>query len=129
MDIFTTQLTKVRQVPIKPDKLRVKSLSKDASASALDEEKDHLTGETQSPDLHPLAHPHEDEEDLEYTKQEIFQAKKSSLMPTVKKTKQNKRKRLTLTMMTMKIIMTTSIFLFNGIISLSFCEQHFYSEG
>lgn len=76
MDIFTTQLTKVRQVPIKPDKLRVKSLSKDASASALDEEKDHLTGETQSPDLHPLAHLHEDEEDLEYTKQEIFQAKK-----------------------------------------------------
>ena len=79
MDIFTTQLTKVRQVPIKPDKLRVKSLSKDASASALDEEKDHLTGETQSPDLHPLAHPHEDEEDLEYTKQEIFQVKKKQL--------------------------------------------------
>lgn len=76
MDIFTTQLTKVRQVPIKPNKLRVKSLSKDASASALDEEKDHLTGETQSPDLHPLAHVHEDEEDLEYTKQDIFQAKK-----------------------------------------------------
>ncbi|MGJ8692180.1 MAG: hypothetical protein ACSHW0_06830 [Thalassotalea sp.] len=75
MDIFTTQLTKVRQVPIKPDKLRVKSLKKDAGARALDEEKDHLLGETQSPDLHPLAHLHEDEEDLEYTKQDIFQAK------------------------------------------------------
>lgn len=75
MDIFTTQLTKVRQVPIKPDKLRVKSLSKDASASALDEEKDHLTGETQSPDLHPLVHIYEDEEELEYTKQDIFQHK------------------------------------------------------
>ena len=42
MDIFTTQLTKVRQNPIKPEKLRVKSLNKDAAARSLDEEMDHL---------------------------------------------------------------------------------------
>lgn len=42
MDIFTTQLTRVRQVPIKPSKLRVKSLAKEAKTRTLDEEKDHL---------------------------------------------------------------------------------------
>ena len=72
MDIFTTQLTKVRQTPIKAEKLRVKGLKKDAQSRALDEEKDHLSGETQSPDLHPLAHINEDIEANEYTKQQIL---------------------------------------------------------
>lgn len=61
MDIFTTQLTKIRQQPIKPEKLRVKSLKKDAQTRALNEEKDHLTGETQSPDLHITHYEHDDE--------------------------------------------------------------------
>ena len=52
MDIFTTQLTKIIQTPIKPNRLIVKGLNKDAKTRMLDEEKDHILGETQSPDLH-----------------------------------------------------------------------------
>jgi hypothetical protein len=43
MDIFTTQLTKVLQVPIKQRKLKVKALSKDAKTKSLNEDEDHLT--------------------------------------------------------------------------------------
>ncbi|WP_286269343.1 hypothetical protein [Thalassotalea hakodatensis] len=42
MDIFTTALTKVRPTPIKPDKLRVKSLSKQAATKALSDDIDHV---------------------------------------------------------------------------------------
>lgn len=42
MDIFTTQLTKVMQVPIKPASLKVKGLLKEAGASKLKEDPDHL---------------------------------------------------------------------------------------
>ncbi|MDO6427860.1 hypothetical protein Q4489_12600 [Thalassotalea sp. 1_MG-2023] len=42
MDIFTTALTKVRPTPIKPDKLRVKSLSKQAATKALSDDVDHV---------------------------------------------------------------------------------------
>ncbi|WP_286235226.1 hypothetical protein [Thalassotalea sediminis] len=42
MDIFTTALTRVRTTPIKPDKLRVKSLSKQAATKALSDDLDHL---------------------------------------------------------------------------------------
>lgn len=42
MDIFTTALTKVRTVPIKPEKLRVKSLHKETAAKSVSEDVDHL---------------------------------------------------------------------------------------
>ena len=42
MDIFTTVLTKVRTTPIKPEKLRVKSLTKDAATREIDEESGQL---------------------------------------------------------------------------------------
>lgn len=42
MDIFTTVLTKVRPTPIKPEKLRVKALEKDAETQKLKEDHDHL---------------------------------------------------------------------------------------
>lgn len=42
MDIFTTVLTKVRPTPIKPEKLRVKSLTKDAATREIDEESGQL---------------------------------------------------------------------------------------
>ena len=61
MDIFTTQLSNVRQTPIKPNKLRVKSLQKDAKARSLNEEKDHLSGETSSSDLHIHQYQHDDD--------------------------------------------------------------------
>ena len=42
MDIFTTQLTRVVPVPIKPANLKVKALVKDAGAGKLKEDLDHL---------------------------------------------------------------------------------------
>jgi len=42
MDIFTTLLTRVVPVPIKPANLKVKALLKDAGASKLKEDPDHL---------------------------------------------------------------------------------------
>ncbi len=44
MDIFTTQLTRVVPVTVKPQKLKVKSLAKDAKSSKLDVEHDHMDG-------------------------------------------------------------------------------------
>lgn len=42
MDIFTTQLTRFIPVPIKPASLKVKALLKEAGASKLKEDPDHL---------------------------------------------------------------------------------------
>jgi len=42
MDIFTTQLTRVVPVPIKPASLKVKALLKDAASPKLREDHDHL---------------------------------------------------------------------------------------
>ena len=42
MDIFTTQLTRVVPVKLKPEKLKVKGLTKDAKPSSLNSEHDHL---------------------------------------------------------------------------------------
>ena len=42
MDIFTTQLTRVVPVPIKPTSLKVKALLKDAASPKLREDHDHL---------------------------------------------------------------------------------------
>ncbi|MDX2368978.1 MAG: hypothetical protein QNK36_11340 [Colwellia sp.] len=42
MDIFTTQLTRVVPVPIKPASLKVKALLKEAGTSKLKEDPDHL---------------------------------------------------------------------------------------
>lgn len=42
MDIFTTALTKVVPVTIKPDSLKVKALIKDSGAKALSEDSNHL---------------------------------------------------------------------------------------
>jgi len=42
MDIFTTVLTRVVPVPIKPERLRVKALEKEPSANALTDDADHL---------------------------------------------------------------------------------------
>jgi len=42
MDIFTTQLTSVVPVPIKPTSLKVKALLKEAATGKLKEDLDHL---------------------------------------------------------------------------------------
>lgn len=42
MDIFTTQLTRVVPVKIKTEQLKVKALVKDAAASKLSDDPDHL---------------------------------------------------------------------------------------
>jgi hypothetical protein len=42
MDIFTTQLTRVVPVPIKPANLKVKALLKEAATGKLKDDPDHL---------------------------------------------------------------------------------------
>lgn len=42
MDIFTTQLTKVQPVPIKPEKWKVKALVKETASPKLTDDIDHL---------------------------------------------------------------------------------------
>jgi len=42
MDIFTTALTKVRTVPIKTEKLKVKALHKDSATGKLTDDTNHL---------------------------------------------------------------------------------------
>ena len=42
MDIFTTQLTRVVPVPIKPTSLKVKALLKEAANSKLHQDPDHV---------------------------------------------------------------------------------------
>ncbi|MBA6398829.1 hypothetical protein [Colwellia sp. BRX10-4] len=42
MDIFTTVLTRVVSVPIKPERLRVKPLTKEAAINKLTDDLDHL---------------------------------------------------------------------------------------
>jgi hypothetical protein len=47
MDIFTTQLTRVVAVPIKPVSLKVKALAKDAATDKLTDDLDHLENHDQ----------------------------------------------------------------------------------
>jgi len=42
MDIFTTQLTRIVQLPIKPASIKVKALLKEAANSKLHQDPDHL---------------------------------------------------------------------------------------
>ena len=51
MDIFTTQLTRVVPVPIKPASLKVKALLKDAANTKLSQDPDHLENHEQYVDL------------------------------------------------------------------------------
>jgi hypothetical protein len=51
MDIFTTVLTRVVQTPIKPERLRVKALSKEPSMSELTDDLDHLENHERYVDL------------------------------------------------------------------------------
>ncbi|NQZ85988.1 MAG: hypothetical protein HRT54_00225 [Colwellia sp.] len=51
MDIFTTVLTRVVQTPIKPDRVRVKALSKEPSLNELTDDLDHLENHEQYVDL------------------------------------------------------------------------------
>ncbi|NQZ20491.1 MAG: hypothetical protein HRT53_00380 [Colwellia sp.] len=47
MDIFTTVLTRVVPVPIKPERLRVKALSKEPATNELTDDIDHLENHEQ----------------------------------------------------------------------------------
>lgn len=51
MDIFTTVLTRVVPVPIKPERLRVKALAKEPSTNELTDDLDHLENHEQYVDL------------------------------------------------------------------------------
>ena len=51
MDIFTTVLTRVVQTPIKPERMRVKALSKEPSTNELTDDLDHLENHDHYVDL------------------------------------------------------------------------------
>ena len=51
MDIFTTVLTRVVPVPIKPTRLRVKALAKEPATNELTDDVDHLENHEQYVDL------------------------------------------------------------------------------
>jgi hypothetical protein len=51
MDIFTTVLTRVVQTPIKPERVRVKALSKEPAMNELTDDHDHLENHEQYVDL------------------------------------------------------------------------------
>lgn len=66
MDIFTTQLTRVVPVPIKPASLKVKALLKDAANTKLSQDPDHLENHeyyfTREKDEYCDAHPETEQE-------------------------------------------------------------------
>lgn len=76
MDIFTTVLTKIRPTPIKPEKLRVKSLKKEAATRPLTDDANHL----EDHELYFV--PEHKEEHTEHQQQE--QAKQKSENVTAK---------------------------------------------
>ena len=51
MDIFTTVLTRVVQTPIKPERVRVKALSKEPAMNELTDDLDHLENHEQYVEL------------------------------------------------------------------------------
>jgi hypothetical protein len=51
MDIFTTVLTRVVQTPIKPERVRVKALSKEPAMNESTDDLDHLESHEQYVDL------------------------------------------------------------------------------
>jgi hypothetical protein len=51
MDIFTTALTRVVSLPIKPERLRVKALSKEPATNELTDDIDHFENHEQYVDL------------------------------------------------------------------------------
>jgi len=55
VDIFTTQLTRVAPNRIRPEKLKVKSLAKDASSQSIEQEHDHLDGHEENTVTHQHA--------------------------------------------------------------------------
>ena len=71
MDIFTTQLTRVVPVPIKPASLKVKKLVKDAGASKLKHDPDHIENhqyyfkKSEDETYHPDGHTDEQEQHAE----------------------------------------------------------------
>lgn len=62
MDIFTTQLARVVQTPIKPANLKVKALLKEAGAGKLKEDLDHLENHDYYFEISEEANQHQQEE-------------------------------------------------------------------
>ena len=62
MDIFTTQLARVVQTPIKPANLKVKALLKESGAGKLKEDLDHLENHDYYFEISEEASQHQQEE-------------------------------------------------------------------
>jgi hypothetical protein len=70
MDIFTTQLTRVVNLPIKPAKLRVKAPKKEAASTKLSQDPDHL--ENHNTYFQVEKHSFEDAEKVKTQQLELF---------------------------------------------------------
>ena len=95
MDIFTTQLTRVVPVPIKPASLKVKALLKEAANSKLHQDPDHLEYHeyyfTKEEDqYHPSEHNEENKNHAENFNNEIDADQKTSVSKVEKKSDGNK---------------------------------------
>ncbi|WDE03533.1 hypothetical protein SG34_019350 [Thalassomonas viridans] len=75
MDIFTTALTRVVPVPIKPEQLKVKALLKEARTRGLEQEMDHL--EHAGSFFIPGYHPEQNQENAESRSQDHDQNAKA----------------------------------------------------
>lgn len=69
MDIFTTQLTRVVPVTIKPEKLKVKALVKEANIREFEEELDHLDGHEQTVEKPKYKHKDSDQQSAKDNKE------------------------------------------------------------
>ncbi len=91
MDIFTTQLTRVVPITVKPAQLKVKALVKEAAASKLSDDPDHL--ENHDYYFSEIdAKKNDEQQNKESDKQENSKKAKGSVIDeTTKATKANKK--------------------------------------
>ncbi|NMP31331.1 hypothetical protein HII17_07135 [Thalassotalea sp. M1531] len=73
MDIFTTQLTRVAPNRIRPNKLKVKSLAKEARSQSIDQEHDHLDEH----EVNTVTHQHAEKQFSHHKDEDIAEQKQS----------------------------------------------------
>lgn len=78
MDIFTTQLARVVQTPIKPANLKVKALLKESGAGKLKEDLDHLENHDYYFEMSEEASQHQQEEQADNQEKAKSQEKADS---------------------------------------------------
>lgn len=80
MDIFTTQLARVVQTPIKPANLKVKALLKESGAGKLKEDLDHLENHDYYFEMSEEASQHQQEEQADNQEKAESNANKQTVL-------------------------------------------------